>query len=1056
MSDSGDNLKYKWTPDSTTLLVSVWTDKQVQKQLEYTAKPQLIWESVARYMKKKGYNVTAKQCRSRMKQVLVCYREAKRAGTRAGVEQYYDCIDKVLKNRRSDPINLNGIDTVDSTNNVKSPPKDVKTNKNLQMRYKYHTPIESIYRSEALSPTWTAGRDEDYPDSPESNETVLAQPFRVLSPVRDAATNTRHQLDHLSRKTLHSNTVATNTIEPAVKDSFHPNSLANNRFSEIPFQNTVQNVQNQIIQENMQQNQAYLQQNLLQNQLSGNNLLQMNPTYRQNLLNTNENLYAGQGVQWRTGNDQLPILLNQIQSENIYYPQNQLQNNPINNQLIPQEPRKLAFRQNLESYRQYQNSRGQQNHIPNGLLSPRYSPEYLANLEEKTHNLNETYDQMSGNGMNLPNIDTTTLTTNATFNDDTLSIEFLQDSPSPSDDGTTKVKDLGVNTDIVPNAPFRKKKAQKLEQLMLSAINSQNDVVNKILTAQNDMVTKFLDLDRDRQNRLENRLDHLMDVVHATVLNKSSDRESDQQEPIITNLLPPPKLGVVPPKLDLVPPKPCRFPSTLTGNNTNQNTEMTRPGVISPPARRIGSIWTKLGPVSQSPFVKAQQQLGFQTIPNLESRTQSSAERRILQDIRMNMDPRTVIEETLTFLENERHVQEKIENAKIQSNMNQTLTAKKRLFTNREPTAAMILSAAFLENESQYIELVENARINCGNNDITRMCLRYLHQQAAKESDKLVSGQGDSYERLRRLNLDEKFIDEPSDSSTPAKPSAPQLEARPTIQQLAQLVMQSSRWRDVAQNKLKPLDAPRKDVNLRRREFDEQRLNILKREEQLEEERKKMQFLEDEERRKREMLFQEERRTDFLKDNNGIAILRDNNEIAGELGRNKKYRNYKETDGKAKAINWLQDRYSYGDQILKLNQGAPRPIGFSVDDLNAIDARPNFERRDYLKKRANFDERLKNNRQTVHFSDDMGPFGQLKQNYPQRYYTLQNPKYIEFDGPPNPQNRDMIDRYMREIELRRVKDDSDDEEFLDTTTTMSPFTPTEGALKAGKGTCVIS
>lgn len=285
----------------------------------------------------------------------------------------------------------------------------------------------------------------------------------------------------MSRKTLHSNTVATNTIEPAVKDSFHPNSLANNRFSEIPFQNTVQNVQNQIIQENMQQNQAYLQQNLLQNQLSGNNLLQMNPTYRQNLLNTNENLYAGQGVQWRTGNDQLPILLNQIQSENIYYPQNQLQNNPINNQLIPQEPRKLAFRQNLESYRQYQNSRGQQNHIPNGLLSPRYSPEYLANLEEKTHNLNETYDQMSGNGMNLPNIDTTTLTTNATFNDDTLSIEFLQDSPSPSDDGTTKVKDLGVNTDIVPNAPFRKKKAQKLEQLMLSAINSQNDVVNKVI-----------------------------------------------------------------------------------------------------------------------------------------------------------------------------------------------------------------------------------------------------------------------------------------------------------------------------------------------------------------------------------------------------------------------------------------------------------------------------------------------------------------------------------------------------------------------------------------------
>lgn len=112
MSDYGDNIKYKWTPESTTLLVSVWTDKQVQKQLEYAQRPQLIWESVARYMRKKGYSVSAKQCRSRMKQVLVCYREAKRAGTRAGVEQYYESIDKVLKEKKGEANNANGVDTV--------------------------------------------------------------------------------------------------------------------------------------------------------------------------------------------------------------------------------------------------------------------------------------------------------------------------------------------------------------------------------------------------------------------------------------------------------------------------------------------------------------------------------------------------------------------------------------------------------------------------------------------------------------------------------------------------------------------------------------------------------------------------------------------------------------------------------------------------------------------------------------------------------------------------------------------------------------------------------
>lgn len=114
MSDLGDNAKYKWTPESTTLLVSVWTDRQVQKQLEYTTKPQLIWESISKYMRKKGYEVTAKQCRSRMKQVLVCYKEAKKTGTHAGVERYYESIDKVLESKRIEKIkfNDNGIDTV--------------------------------------------------------------------------------------------------------------------------------------------------------------------------------------------------------------------------------------------------------------------------------------------------------------------------------------------------------------------------------------------------------------------------------------------------------------------------------------------------------------------------------------------------------------------------------------------------------------------------------------------------------------------------------------------------------------------------------------------------------------------------------------------------------------------------------------------------------------------------------------------------------------------------------------------------------------------------------
>lgn len=92
----------------------------------------------------------------------------------------------------------------------------------------------------------------------------------------------------------------------------------------------------------------------------------------------------------------------------------------------------------------------------------------------------------------------------------------------------------------------------------------------------------------------------------------------------------------------------------------------------------------------------------------------------------------------------------------------------------------------------------------------------------------VLSGQGDSYERLKQLNEREReraAIGNPNDSSTPAKMTLAQQhqqqqqdmdimdrESRPTIQQLAQLVMNSARWRNPAGNNL---DNMRKTLNLR-------------------------------------------------------------------------------------------------------------------------------------------------------------------------------------------------------------------------------------------------
>lgn len=338
------------------------------------------------------------------------------------------------------------------------------------------------------------------------------------------------------------------------------------------------------------------------------------------------------------------------------------------------------------------------------------------------------------------------------------------------------------------------------------------------------MVSRFLDVDRDRQNRLENRLDHLLDVVHATVLNKNETPPSPPPPPMsenaIISLRPPPKPGMIPPKLDLVPPKPCRVPCTIPNSNVelvNQNPILTRPGVVSPitvspGGRKLGTIWSKLGPVSTSPFVKAQQRLGFQPVSYNDARTKSSAERRIAREVGgLRMDMRGLIYETAKLLEAERELEERIENAQLELNMGQTLTARRKLFTQREPTPIMILTAAFLDTECRVYEQDPPYH---GTWNSRKEILKYPRR------DNLLAGQGESYERMRQLNsaIRREYLGcEPCDSSTPAKLPINIVEnvnnevtaPKQTIQQLARLVMNSARWRNSApQNQQQNLACP--------------------------------------------------------------------------------------------------------------------------------------------------------------------------------------------------------------------------------------------------------
>ncbi|KAJ4447968.1 hypothetical protein ANN_09978 [Periplaneta americana] len=93
--------KYMWNHAGTALLISIWSDSSVQKQLRATLRNQPIWDGVARFMMRKGFRVNGKQCRTRIKNILVRYREVKKTGiiNGSGIEPFYTDVDRVMTAR---------------------------------------------------------------------------------------------------------------------------------------------------------------------------------------------------------------------------------------------------------------------------------------------------------------------------------------------------------------------------------------------------------------------------------------------------------------------------------------------------------------------------------------------------------------------------------------------------------------------------------------------------------------------------------------------------------------------------------------------------------------------------------------------------------------------------------------------------------------------------------------------------------------------------------------------------------------------------------------------
>lgn len=165
-------------------------------------------------------------------------------------------------------------------------------------------------------------------------------------------------------------------------------------------------------------------------------------------------------------------------------------------------------------------------------------------------------------------------------------------------------------------------------------------------------------------------------------------------------------------------------------------------------------------------------------------------------------------------------------------------------------------------------------------------------------------------------------------------------------------------------------------------------------------------------------------------------------------------------DGNAKTLGWLQDRYSFAgltmtrndliqDAANRLSYNGPNPLGVTTQNNN-------------FGKRIGF---INDNNNQI--TDERDPFKQLYELYSQRQNQLRNPNdnrepYMTSNGRIIMAQSAMIDRYMKENFPRRDNDSDNDEEYMDTTTTLHPATRknSQSSGKSGKDgvlhQCIIS
>ena len=78
-----------WGHDETRALIHIWSDPSIQQDLETSRRNYLTYEKIAKNLKGFGFERTVDQCRNKIKQLKVCYNEAKKENGEPGKGRKY-------------------------------------------------------------------------------------------------------------------------------------------------------------------------------------------------------------------------------------------------------------------------------------------------------------------------------------------------------------------------------------------------------------------------------------------------------------------------------------------------------------------------------------------------------------------------------------------------------------------------------------------------------------------------------------------------------------------------------------------------------------------------------------------------------------------------------------------------------------------------------------------------------------------------------------------------------------------------------------------------------